>query len=77
MGDYHILMQFDIDAGRETVHSALATQADIASWWSNRSELTPERVLLVSFPGESQPFEFAVAPSETNRVEWVTGGSPP
>ena len=47
MGDYHILMQFDLDASRADLHRALSTQAGITSWWSRRAELTPERSLRV------------------------------
>jgi uncharacterized protein YndB with AHSA1/START domain len=43
MGDYHILMQFDIDAERGRVREALTRQEGIRSWWSTRSELTAGR----------------------------------
>jgi hypothetical protein len=77
MGDYHILMQFDIDADRSTVHDALTTQAGIASWWSKRTEGPTDGRLLVSFPDVPQPFEFMVGGGDDGRVEWVTGGFPP
>jgi uncharacterized protein YndB with AHSA1/START domain len=83
MGDYHILMQFDIEADRETVHRALATEEGIRSWWSKRTDgpspgdgsAGPQ--LRVSFPDVPQPFEFSVARDDTTQVEWVTGGFPP
>jgi uncharacterized protein YndB with AHSA1/START domain len=76
MGEYHILMQFDIDADRETVHRALATQDGIRSWWSKRTDLADGQ-LRVSFPDQPQPFEFAVTRDDIERVDWVTGGFPP
>jgi len=81
MGDYHILMQFDIDADRATVHRAVATEQGIRSWWSKRTagptEGASDPQLRVSFPDVPQPFEFAVARDDADRVEWVTGGFPP
>ena len=77
MGDYHILMQFDIDADRATVHRALATQDGIRSWWSVRTDGPADAQLLVSFPDVPQPFEFSVASGDDERVEWITGGFPP
>jgi uncharacterized protein YndB with AHSA1/START domain len=79
MGDYHILMQFDIDAERGRVREALTRQEGIRSWWSARSELTGDAdpQLRVSFPDVPQPFEFAVRDGGADRVEWVTGGFPP
>ena len=77
MGDYHILMQFDIEADRETVHRALETQEGVASWWSARTKGPADRQLRVSFPDVPQPFEFTVARDDSDRVEWVTGGFPP
>lgn len=76
MGDYHILMQFDIDADRETVHEALTTPDGIASWWSARTDGPRDGQLLVSFPDVAEPFEFGVT-DEADRVEWATGGFPP
>jgi hypothetical protein len=76
MGDYHILMQFDIDADRSTVRDALTTQDGIASWWSARTDGPREDQLRVSFPDVPQPFEFTVA-GDAERVEWVTGDFPP
>src|SRR5687768_12164434 len=77
MGDYHILMQFDIDADRKAIHDALATQEGIASWWSARTDGPTDGRLQVSFPDVPQPFEFTVARDDIGRVEWVTGGFPP
>ena len=77
MGDYHILMQFDIDADRATVHKALSTQDGIRSWWSTRTDGPAGDQLRVSFPDVPQPFEFSIAPNDEGRVEWVTGGFPP
>jgi uncharacterized protein YndB with AHSA1/START domain len=79
MGDYHILMQFDIDADRQTVRDALTREDGIRSWWSTRSDLggDAEPRLRVRFPDVPQPFEFAVRDDGADRLEWVTGGFPP
>jgi uncharacterized protein YndB with AHSA1/START domain len=80
MGDYHIQMQFDIAADRDVVHRALTTTDGLASWWTARTEGPDRRAdgeLRVSFPDVPQPFEFQVARSDVDRVEWVTGGFPP
>jgi hypothetical protein len=79
MGDYNILMQFDIDAEPTVVREAVGTQAGIAAWWTSRAELDagPDgRRLRTSFPDVDRPFEFAVRES-AERVEYVTGGFPP
>jgi hypothetical protein len=77
MGDYHILMQFDINADRQTVRRALSTDEGIRSWWSTRTEGPSDGQLRVSFPDVPQPFEFTVADDGGDRIEWVTGGFPP
>jgi uncharacterized protein YndB with AHSA1/START domain len=79
MGDYHILQQFDIDADRATVRSALSGAEAIGSWWSNRTEQTDgtDPQLRVSFPDVPQPFEFSIRDGGPDRIEWVTGGFPP
>jgi uncharacterized protein YndB with AHSA1/START domain len=77
MGDYHILMQFDLDADRATVRSALTTEEGVRSWWSKRTDGPSEGELRVSFPDVPQPFEFAVFDGGGDRIEWVTGGFPP
>ena len=76
MGDYSILMQFDIDADPATVRRALESQDGIRSWWSKRTDGPADGHLRVSFPDVPQPFEFAVRDGD-DRVEWVTGGFPP
>jgi uncharacterized protein YndB with AHSA1/START domain len=79
MGDYHILMQFDIAADHDTVHHALSTQDGIRSWWSSRTT-GPDGSghLEVSFPDlPGQPFIFDVTRDDAERVEWRTGDFPP
>jgi uncharacterized protein YndB with AHSA1/START domain len=77
MGDYAILMQFDLDADRETVHRAISTEEGIRSWWSVKTDGPSDGQLRVSFPDVPQPFEFTVGEDAPDRVEWVTGGYPP
>jgi uncharacterized protein YndB with AHSA1/START domain len=77
MGNYHILMQFDIAADRSTVHKALSTEQGIRSWWSKRTNGPTDGQLRVNFPDVPQPFEFAVARDDDEQVDWVTGGFPP
>jgi uncharacterized protein YndB with AHSA1/START domain len=77
MGDYAILMQFDIEADRETVRRALTGQEGIRSWWSARTDGPADGQLRVSFPDVPQAFEFSVEGNDGDRVEWVTGGFPP
>jgi|SRR5690348_17013790 hypothetical protein len=77
MGDYHILMQFDIAADRSTVHEALSTERGVRSWWSKRTTGPTDGQLRVSFPDVPQPFEFTVARDDDEQVDWVTGGFPP
>jgi hypothetical protein len=75
VGDYNILMQFDVDAEPDDLRRALGSAEAIAGWWSSRTELDDGR-LRVSFPDLPQPFEFDVR-DRGDRVEWVTGGFPP
>jgi len=77
VSDYAILMQFDLDADRATVHRALSTEEGIRSWWSARTDGPMGGELRVSFPDVPQPFEFTVSHDHADRVEWVTGGFPP
>lgn len=79
MGDYHILMQFDIAAEPGAVRRALETEDGIRAWWTTRATLADGEAgpqLRVSFPDVGQPFEFTVRESD-GRVEWVTGDFPP
>jgi hypothetical protein len=76
VGGYHILMQFDIDAERETVRQALGTEEGVRSWWSTRAEGPADGALRVSFPDMPQPFEFSVV-EDGDRIDWVTGAFPP
>jgi hypothetical protein len=75
LGDYHVLMQFDIDAGQDTVRRALETEDGIKAWWTTGTRLADGQ-LRTEFPDASQPFEFAVRESP-ERIEWVTGAFPP
>ena len=75
MGDYHVLMQFDVDAEPDVVRRALDTEEGIRSWWSKRTDLGGDG-LHVSFPDQPRPFEFEVR-DDDGRLDWVTGGFPP
>jgi len=76
MGDYHILMQFDIDAYSDTIQNALRTQDGIRAWWSTHTDGPSGGQLRVSFPDTPEPFQFTVR-EDGDRTEWVTGGFPP
>lgn len=77
MGDYNILMQFDIDADPATVLRAVETEEGIRSWWSTKTTLDHgANQLRVSFPDQPSPFEFGVR-DDGEQIEWVTGGFPP
>jgi hypothetical protein len=75
VGDYHVQMQFDIDAPPDDVRGALETKEGIRAWWSTRSNLAGD-TLQVSFPDVPQPFEFDVREG-AGRLDWVTGAFPP
>lgn len=80
MGDYNILMQFDIAADPATVHQALTTRDGIVSWWSNHVELdiaSDPAHLRVWFVDLPDPFLFDVVTDTDTRVEWRTGANPP
>ena len=75
MGDYHVLMQFDIDADGDDVRRALTTQEGIRAWWTTHADLE-DGSLRTSFPDTPQPFEFSVR-DRADRIECVTGGFQP
>ena len=75
MGEYHVVMQFDIDAEPDVVRRALKTEEGIRAWWSKRTDLNGDG-LHVSFPDVPQPFEFEVRDGNVH-LDWVTGGFPP
>jgi hypothetical protein len=75
MGDYNVLMQFDIDADPEVVWRAIATEDGIRAWWNTHADLDGER-LHVAFPDQPQPFEFAVR-NGSDKLDWVNGAFPP
>jgi uncharacterized protein YndB with AHSA1/START domain len=75
VGDYHVLMQFDIDADPEKVRQALTSEKGIRAWWTSHADLDDGR-LETSFPDTTQPFEFTVR-NGGERIEWVTGRFPP
>jgi hypothetical protein len=75
VGDYHVLMQFDIDGEADAVRRALDTEEGIRSWWTTHADLDDGK-LETSFPDTQQPFEFAVRETP-ERIEWETGRFPP
>lgn len=77
MGDYHISMQFDVEADPASVRQALTTRDGLASWWSARVDSPSEARWDVWFPDVPQPFELDVARDDPERVEWRVGEFPP
>jgi len=75
MGDYNVLMQFDIDADPEVVRRAIATEDGIRAWWNTHADLD-DASLRVAFPDQPQPFEFDVR-NGGGQLDWVTGAFPP
>jgi hypothetical protein len=75
MGDYNVLMQFDIEADPEVVRGAIATEDGIRSWWNTHSNLD-DGSLRVSFPDQPQPFDFEVRNGD-GHLDWVNGAFPP
>jgi hypothetical protein len=44
MGDYHLLMQFDINADQTKVGTALRTPEGVASWWTDGVSGDPGKI---------------------------------
>lgn len=79
MGDYAVRMQFDIDADADAVLAMLTGADEVEQWWSRPVEGEPGRdggQFTVSFPGQPQPFAFAVE-REGRSVAWRTLAYPP
>lgn len=80
MGDYHLAMQFDIDADRRDVKRWLDDPAGIAGWWSDAVEGSASKVgdrFVVSFPTSPVPFELEVAEMSDDRIDWHIAENPP
>jgi hypothetical protein len=80
MGDYHVLMQFDIDADSKSVAEAIGSRAGVAGWWSDAVDGdpgTPGRRFEVRFPDAPQAFAFGVTAAGDQRIEWRVGDFPP
>ncbi len=73
MGDYRILMQFEIDAEPKKVWEAIATPTGVAAWWSDLVTGDPGLVGSTwtnKFPDVPKPFEYNVVEASGNRLEW-------
>lgn len=80
MGDYHVLMQFDIDGEPTEVTEAIRTADGVRAWWSDAVDGDPGTEgsrFRVGFPDLPRPFELDVATSTDQRTEWRVGGFPP
>jgi hypothetical protein len=75
MGQYNVLMQFDIDAEPELVRAALEEQDGIRAWWNTTADVQ-DGTLRLSFADVPQPFEFEVRTGRDG-LDWVTGAFPP
>lgn len=80
MGDYHLLMQFDVDADRAGLRRWLDSPEGIAGWWSDTVDGSASRVgdrFVVTFPTTDVPFELEVTTASDDRVEWRIDENPP
>lgn len=80
MGDYHVKMQFDIDAERAEVLDALTSAEGVGRWWSSRVQGDPGtegESFKVFFPEVPEPFRFEVVESSKGVVAWRQAGFPP
>lgn len=80
MGDYNILMQFDIDAETGAVRRWLDRSEGIAGWWSNKIEGSAGKVgdlFDVHFPTSPIAFQLKVTELGTKRIEWHVPENPP
>ena len=80
MGDYHLRMAYDIDAGRSSVLAALDNTAGIASWWNDQIEGAASAEgdkFVLTFEDSPAPFELQVTTLTDQRVEWFVAENPP
>lgn len=80
MGDYQLLMQFEVEASRSELSSWLTSAEGIAGWWSDRVEGAASAVgdrFQVHFPESPVAFELEVVEATEEAVEWRVGENPP
>jgi uncharacterized protein YndB with AHSA1/START domain len=75
-----ILLRFPVAAERDAVYRALASEAGVRGWWSEKTEgpAGTDSVMKVAFPDAPITFDFEVTedlPSE--RVAWRCLAGPP
>ncbi|HXA29090.1 MAG TPA: SRPBCC domain-containing protein [Candidatus Angelobacter sp.] len=79
MAGFEMVFMVDVNADRAKVRDALTTEQGINGWWTDRASV-PSAVgstLEFTFPGMPRPFDFTLAESSADRVEWVSKGFPP
>jgi hypothetical protein len=79
MGDYAMIFQVDVDAGREAALAALTTEAGVNGWWTDRATVSAAvgDTLEFTFPGMPRPFDMELVERDDSRVVWRSKGFPP
>ena len=79
MGDYHVMMQFEVEAAPGLVQRRLDSVEGISSWWSDTVVGSASAVgdrFDVSFPDAPAPFELEVGRIDPGGVEWRIDNTP-
>ena len=79
MGDYHVMMQFEVAADGAALAKRLRGAGAIASWWSDTIDGAADAVgdhFQVSFPAAPSPFDLEVTSLGDSFVEWYIASQP-
>lgn len=80
MGDYHVMMQFEIAAAPDEVRRWITSTDGIAGWWSDRVVGRAGAVgdtFTVAFPTSPVDFDLEVTTASDDRIEWHIAQNPP
>lgn len=69
----------DIDASKETISDALATEEGIQSWWTTQADVPggEASVMVLRFPETPAPFNLTVDAVGGELVKWTSSGDFP